>query len=214
MSGSRQALCALAFVLACASAAAAPADFGTTVASDDTRWVAHWVLDGHDHRGRPFAIVDKRDARLYLFDARGRLTGSSPVLLGMARGDHAVPGVGALPPSRIPVADRTTPAGRFASEPGRNIDGEDVVWIDYDAGLAIHRLRPAAAQQARPARMASPQPDDNRISAGCIVVPVAFYEQQVRPLLGRQRGVVYVLPETRSAREVFGGPQLAQNVPL
>jgi hypothetical protein len=203
MSGSRKALCALALVCACVCAAA----WGATPMSDDARHVAQWVLDARDHQGRPFAIVDKKDARLYLFDGQGRLSGTSPVLLGMARGDHSAPGVGMLPPSRIPVADRTTPAGRFASEPGRNLAGEDVVWVDYDAGIAIHRLRPAAAHQARPERIASPAADDNRISAGCVVVPVAFYEEKVKPLLGRQRGVVYVLPEMRSVREMFGSPR-------
>ena len=33
--------------------------------------------------------------------------------------------------------------------------------------------------------------------AGCVVVPVAFYQAVVQPLLGSQRGVVYVLPEHR-----------------
>lgn len=213
MSGSRQALCALALLCACMSAAAAPpahrpaAVRDAVAMSDDARHVAQWVLDARDHQGRPFAIVDKKDARLYVFDSQGRLSGMSPVLLGMARGDHSAPGVGSLPPSRIPMADRTTPAGRFVSEPGRNLEGEDLVWVDYDAGFAIHRLRPAAAHQARPERMASAQADDNRISAGCVVVPVAFYEDKVKPVLGRQRGVVYVLPEMRSAREMFGSPR-------
>jgi hypothetical protein len=212
MSGSRQALCALALMCVCVCAAAAPppsqrpAEEAAQM-SADTRHVAQWVLDAHDHQGRPFAIVDKKVARLYLFDSRGRLAGTTPVLLGMARGDHSAPGVGMLPPSRIPMADRTTPAGRFVSEPGRNLDGEDLVWVDYDAGIAIHRLRPAAAQQARNERMASAEADDNRISAGCIVVPVAFYESTVKPMLGRQRGVVYVLPEMRSASEMFGVPR-------
>jgi hypothetical protein len=203
MSGSRKALCALALVCACVCAGAAT----PAAMSDDARHVAQWVLDAEDHRGRPFAIVDKKHARIHVFDSRGRLTGTSAVLLGMARGDHSAPGVGLLPPSRIPMADRTTPAGRFVSEPGRNIEGEDVIWVDYDAGLAIHRLRPAAGHQGRPERMASPGTDDNRISAGCVVVPVAFYEESVKPVLGRQRGVVYVLPEMRSVREMFGSPR-------
>jgi len=37
-----------------------------------------------------------------------------------------------------------------------------------------------------------------------VVVPVAFYDDVVSPLLGRQRGVVYVLPETRPVGEMFG----------
>jgi len=132
-----------------------------------------------------------------------QLLGVSPVLLGMERGDHAVPGVGDLPPARIPPAARTTPAGRFASEPGRNLDGEAVVWFDYDAGLAIHRLRDDAARSARLQRLQSNLPGAQRVSAGCVVVPVAFYEAGVEPLLGRRRGVVYVLPEIRPLREVF-----------
>jgi hypothetical protein len=106
-------------------------------------------------------------------------------------------------PSSLTVAERTTPAGRFASTPGRNDKGEDIVWIDYAAALAIHRLRPAPAQERRPARLASATPADNRISSGCIVVPVAFFESVVAPTLGQRHGVVYVLPESRPARALF-----------
>jgi hypothetical protein len=56
----------------------------------------------------------------------------------------------------------------------------------------------------RAERLASATPDDNRITFGCIVVPVAFYESVVEPLLGRQRDVVYVLPETRPVQAMFG----------
>jgi len=162
-------------------------------------------VQSRDNQGMPFAIVDKKDAKLYLFTPRGRLVAATPALLGLARGDHSVPGIGDIPPARIPPADRTTPAGRFLTEPGRNLEGEDVVWIDYDAGLAIHRLRPNAAQEARLQRLASTLPDEHRVSAGCVVVPVEFYEDHVRPMLGERAGVVYVLPETRSVQEMFAG---------
>ena len=46
-------------------------------------------------------------------------------------------------------------------------------------------------------------PEDRRISLGCVVVPVAFYESVIAPTLGQSRGVVYVLPESRPAREMF-----------
>jgi len=176
--------------------------------SADARYLAQWVLDTHDHQGQPFALVDKKAARIYVFSARGQLLGASAALLGSASGDESMPGVGQLVPSQIPVAHRTTPAGRFASEPGRNSSGEDIVWFDYDAGLALHRLRPAPAREQRPVRMASPTPEDNRISLGCVVVPVAFYEGVVAPLLGRQRGVVYVLPEAQPVQALFGPRQL------
>jgi hypothetical protein len=179
------------------------ADFAGVAASADARATAQWVVDTRDNRGMPFTIVDKNGAHAYVFDSHARLLGASVVLLGRARGDESAPGVGRLPPARIPVAQRTTPAGRFVSEPGRNLTGEDVVWFDYDAGLAIHRLRPNASEHARARRMASDSPDDNRVSAGCVVVPVAFYENVIAPTLGRRHGVVYVLPETRSVQQMF-----------
>jgi len=55
----------------------------------------------------------------------------------------------------------------------------------------------------QPARLDSPSPDDNRISAGCVIVPVAFYEGVVAPTLGTNRSVIYVLPETHSPRGMF-----------
>ena len=36
--------------------------------------------------------------------------------------------------------ERTTPAGRFVAERGQNLRGEDVVWIDYDAAVLMHRV--------------------------------------------------------------------------
>ena len=153
------------------------------------------LVDG-DANGRPFAIVDKKQARLLVFRANGELAGSAPALLGLARGDYAVAGLGRRPPGQIAPHERTTPAGRFESQPGLNHRGEAIVWIDYDAALAIHRLRPAPAGERRPQRLATPSPDDNRISLGCIVVDAAFYDAVVAPTLGRQRGVVYVLPES------------------
>jgi len=196
--------CLCAVVAVTAAAAGRQPDFAGVPASADTRHVAQWALDSRDTQGRPFAVVDKKDARIFVFQAGGRLVGASPALLGLQPGDHAVPGVGQRAPSDIKPHERTTPAGRFASAPGHNLSGEHVIWFDYDEGLAIHRLRPAAERERRPQRLASPTPADNRISLGCVIVPVAFYESVVAPTLGRQRGVVYVLPETRAAREVFG----------
>ena len=53
-------------------------------------------------------------------------------------------------------------------------------------------------------RLASPTPLDNRISYGCINVPTQFYEKVVSRAFAGTHGIVYVLPETRPAREVFG----------
>lgn len=164
-------------------------------ASNDARLVMRWVRQAGDAQGQPFAVVDKKNAQIFVFDRSGRLAGSAPALIGQAPGDSSAPGVGDIPPAMIPVALRTTPAGRFASQPGRNLNGEAVVWVDYAAAVAIHRLRPAAAAEQRPQRLASATVDDNRISLGCVVVDEVFYDAVVAPVLGRERGVVYVLPE-------------------
>ena len=142
--------------------------------------------------------------RVYVFDAAGRLSGASNALLGLTPGDTAVADIAQRRPASLMPHERSTPAGRFESQPGHNDKGEAIVWVDYAASLAIHRLRPAAASERRAERLASATPDDNRISLGCIVVPVAFYEAVVEPSLGRQRGVVYVLPETRPVQAMFG----------
>ena len=161
------------------------------------------MIDANDHQGLPLAIVDKRDARIYVFEPTGRLIGASVVLLGATLGDQIVPDATLRTPGRPAPDERTTPASRFDSAPGRNNKGEAIVWVDYGASFAIHRLRAAPAAERRAARLASPTPEDKRISLGCVVVPVAFYDGVVAPSLGSGRGVVYVLPESRPARAMF-----------
>lgn len=197
----------MAAVYAMAVAAALPAqgrDASGSSAPSDVHTLHRWILANNDHHGRPFAIVDKQAARLVVFTAGGQLIGAAPALIGQQRGDTALPGAGRVEPDSLPPDARITPAGRYASEPGRNLQDEAIVWFDYDARLAIHRLRPAPASQRRPQRLASATPDDNRISLGCVVVTGDFYDQVVAPTLGRARGVVYVLPDTLPLHRVFG----------
>jgi hypothetical protein len=52
-------------------------------------------------------------------------------------------------------------------------------------------------------RLASETPLDNRISFGCINVPVDFYDDLVMPAFEGRVGIVYILPEIRSLDEVF-----------
>ncbi|UZG42732.1 L,D-transpeptidase [Caldimonas thermodepolymerans] len=178
--------------------ASLPLQAGTPAAiSADAELARHWIERRADAQGRPYALVDKRAGMLYVYAADGELAGATPALTGLAPGDHAVPGIGAKPLSAIAPHERTTPAGRFDAEPGRNLDGEHVVWVDYDAGFAIHRLRPGPQRARRQRQLATPTPSDNRASYGCVVVPGDFYDRVVRPVLGSARGVVYVLPESR-----------------
>ena len=171
-------------------------DFAGQAASLEVRQIAQAAIEAGDALGKPFAVVDKRQARIYVFDATGRLAGAASSLLGLAKGDGSAPGVASKVSTGIPLAERTTPAGRFESEPGHNIKGEAIVWVDYGAAVAIHRLRPAPAAERRPQRLASANPEDRRISLGCIVVAPEFYDEVVAPTLGSQRGIVYVLPDS------------------
>ena len=174
--------------------------------SEDVRQMAQRVRESADHQRRPFAIVDKRAALLVVFHANGQLAGSAPALLGSAYGDDTAAGVGERTQrGTLRAGDATTPAGRFLTQPGHNHAGEAVIWVDLDAAFAIHRLRPGSGYNMRAQRLDSTSPRDNRVSAGCVVVAVAFFKNVVLPLLGRQPAVVYVLPEAGLAA-AGGGP--------
>ena len=178
--------------------------FGRERASREAHLIADWIVDSADNLGLPFVVLDKIDAKIFVFDAGGRIQGAAPALLGSARGDDTVPGIGDREYADMPPETRTTPAGRFVAALGQDSHGEDILWVDYDAAVAIHRVITTKPEERRLERLATPTPLDNRISYGCINVPARFYEKVVSPAFTGTDGIVYVLPETRPAREVFG----------
>lgn len=178
-------------------------DFGSETASADVRHVANWAFFTGDHQGKAVIVLDKKGARVYAFEPSGKLMATAPVLLGAAIGDHTAPGVGDKPLSAVLPEEKTTPAGRFIAEAGMNTAGEDIVWVDYDAAVSMHRVRPAVAAERRLERLVSPTVDDNRISFGCINLPVAFYEGVLSPTVKKTGAVIYILPETRTPQELF-----------
>lgn len=201
----------LSLLLSASTIQAPQADFAGEAASPDVRFAADWVAVNADNQRLPFVIVDKKNAQAFVFGADRRLRGVTSVLLGLAVGDGGLTDMSGRQISSLRPEERTTPAGRFAAEPGKNLQGEPIIWVDYAAKLAIHRLRPDLQQQRRAQRMASSSADDNRISMGCIVVPVAFYENVIQPVLGKTRSVVYVLPETRPVQSMLGALQAGLN---
>ncbi|MEW6707546.1 MAG: hypothetical protein AB1430_22095 [Pseudomonadota bacterium] len=198
-----------AAVSAPASARAATAGKGPQAArkplSADAQKLLHWVRQTGDNRGQPFAVIDKRNARLHVFEPGGRLRGTAPVLLGIARGDDTAPGVGDKKLSEVLFHERTTPAGRFVAEHGMNARGENVIWIDYDAAVSMHRVLTTNPKERRLRRLATPSAADNRISYGCVNVPKRFFEDVLVKTLKTPRPVVYVLPETRPLDATFAG---------
>jgi hypothetical protein len=153
---------------------------------------------------RPFAIVDKRHATLSIHAADGRLLGRTAALIGLTPGDVEPVSARGKAPDALQRHERVTPAGRFEAVPGRNLTGERVIWFDYDANLAIHRLRPAPARERRAERLASVDTADHRITLGCVVVDPAFFDEVVLPTLGRGASLVYILPE-RTPLVIAGG---------
>lgn len=180
------------------------ADFGGEAAPPEVVHVANWASYTRNHQKKAFVLIDKKAAQLYVFDPRGKLKSTTPILLGKAVGDHTAPGVGNKPMSQIKEHEKTTPAGRFLAQPGRNTKGEDIIWIDYNAAVSMHRLRKVKAEEKRADRMATPEASDNRISYGCVNVPAKFYDGVLKPTVSRYGAYVYVLPETKSPQQQFG----------
>ena len=104
--------------------------------------------------------------------------------------------------------DRTTPAGRFVGGYGPSIDAGRVLWVDYDSAVSIHPTATGVPAERRVERLASPSPDDNRVTHGCINVSPAFYEQIVQSTF-EKGGVFYILPDKDSIAKTF--PEFAQS---
>lgn len=179
------------------------AEFRGYEASQDVQRIADWSVRAADHGGLPFIIVDKMNARLYAFDRYGTLIDQTPILLGMGVGDKFAPGVLKMDMYKTKPWQRITPAGRYFAEEDRNLAGEIVLWVDYDAGIAIHKLPSKPTKQRRHERIVSPDPAEHRITYGCINVPPAFYDRVVRPWFAARGGYVYVLPDTTPLNAVF-----------
>ena len=172
-------------------------------ASAEARQMADWVVDSGDNQNMPFIILDKKEARVYVFHKHGGLRGAAPVLLGITVGDDSFPGVGNKPLSQVKPEEKTTPAGRFLAASDKNINGADIVWIDYEGAVSFHAVVKGKPEERRAERLASPLPSERRISFGCVNVPVNFFKTALHASFKKSDGIVYVLPDTRSVNQVF-----------
>lgn len=209
-----RALAGLALIVPAAAVARAPEAIPPEATSSDAERaidrslaaarVAEWVAASGDNHSLPYAIVDKANASLLLFDAKGKPLAEVPVLIGIATGDDASPGIGSKKLAEIGPAEKTTPAGRFLAKFGLPFGRERILWVDYATSVAIHPIPADAGKtERRRARMLSPTPDDNRITFGCINVPKAFYANVLRRQFQKKGGYVYVLPDTKPLEAVF-----------
>jgi hypothetical protein len=185
------------------SAGGKHADLRGANVSREVQHIAQWAVHSGDHQRLPFIVVDKINAVAAAFDASGRLIRTTPVLIGMGVGDTYAPGVATMDMYQTQPWQRITPAGRYVADEDRNLEGKRVLWVDYDTGIAMHKMPAKRTKQHRQERMASSDPAEHRITYGCINVPAVFYDQVVHPHFGRKGGIVYVLPDSRSVKSVF-----------
>lgn len=182
-----------------------------TVPSETAARLADWVAGAGDNAGMPYVIVDKTAAVVSVFDATGRLLGSAPALLGQALGDDSAPGIGDRPMAQIRPEERTTPAGRFVAAYGPAEGAGETFWVDYATAISLHPVATGNPKERRIQRLRTASPADNRITYGCINVSAAFYKAVVRKTFAEEKGVVYVLPDTKPVQEVF--PRFAVQEP-
>lgn len=186
------------------------AAFGAETASKDAHIVADWVIGSGNNEDMPFVIIDKIGAKVFVFDVDGLLRGAAPVLLGLTRGDKSPPGIGTRKLANITPKERITPSGRFVAALGHDLGKQDILWVDYENAISLHRVINSKASERRLQRLMTASARDNRISYGCINVPVKFYEAVIRTTFNATSGVVYILPEMASIYEVFPVPRRAK----
>jgi hypothetical protein len=168
----------------------------------DVQEVVGWIARSGDNSRLPFLVIDKPSARVYAFDPAGRFQGDAPVLLGMGVGDRML--LPSAKMSQMPPHTRITPAGRFVSKLARDAKGKELLVLDYKAAFSLHPVVKGKPHERRADRHASVTGADNRISFGCINVPVPFYEGVISRAFARTHGIVYILPETSQASAMFG----------
>ncbi len=181
-------------------------------ASAEVQSVARWVNYSHDNSGLPFLVVDKANAQVYAFNTIGQLQAMAPALLGMSKGDRLlVPSTAKM--SQMSPQVRITPAGRFVSQLAIDSHKKELLVLDYENSISMHPVVKGTPQEHRAERLASATSEDNRVSFGCINVPPAFYASFVHNDFVNTKGIVYVLPETSPAAQLFGFQPSSTAVP-
>jgi hypothetical protein len=170
-------------------------------ASAEVKEVVSWITGSGDNTRLPFLVIDKPNARVFAFDPSGQFQGDAPVLLGMGLGDRMLAPSARM--SQMPPNTRITPAGRFVSKLSRDAKGKELLVLDYKAAFSLHPVVKGQPWEHRAERLGSPTSQDNRISFGCINVPVPFYSTVISPAFSNTHGIVYILPETSQASAFF-----------
>lgn len=124
-------------------------------------------------------------------------------------GDANIESVGKKKNSEILLHERVSPAGRFVVDLGYDVNKQDLLWLDYDSGFSMYVVVTGKATERRLQRLLNNESSDRRISYGCINVFREFYYAVIQNTFANTSGIVYVLPEVHSIKNVFG-PEAAR----
>ena len=177
--------------------------------SHDVKNLADWISETGDNQDLPFMVIDKKETRVFLFLADGKLYSSTRALMGTMVGDDTVVGVGNKKLADVTLQERTTPAGRFVAQLGFSLTKSELLWIDYDSGISMHPVITNNPMERRLQRLESLNTSEHRITYGCVNVSSLFYKEQVHETFKITGGIVYILPEIHSILKVFG-PEAAR----
>lgn len=138
--------------------------------SVEVRQMAAWAIQENDHADLPFVVIDQARARVFAFDAKGRLAGSTPILRNPEWADD-----GAAP-------------GRFVADTRRSGHAGAIVWANERDTLSL--LAAPAAWKRQPEAVAYRGRHGQTRS---LHVAGEFYHQHLQAFR-RHAGVAYVLP--------------------
>lgn len=159
-------------------------------------WHAAFAQLVIENNNRPYMVVDKVSAQIFIYSEQGKLIGQAPALLGQTKGDVDKYVSNTKKISEFKLDERITPSGKFKIVAGKDLEGRDVLWFDYSAMLAIHSSNQGPAYNRRKERLKSNDPSKRRITLGCIVLEPEFFKNVVFPALGKGNSFLYVLPES------------------
>lgn len=169
-------------------------DLNASNASEAVRQTIDWVEDNRDNKKLPFAVIDKKNSGVFVFDQKGKFVAAGPVLLGISKKDRIDPKTLNYRLSQITADKRVTPSGRYTAVIGKDHRGKELLWVDYEYAIALHPVANVPGQNRR-TRLKTKTHKDNRITWGCINVSPILFKTVISPIFKERGGIVYVLPE-------------------
>lgn len=147
--------------------------------SAEVRQVTAWAIRENDHAGLPFVVIDQARGRVFAFDAKGRLAGSTPIL-------------------RSPEwADDGAPPGRFVADTRRSGHAGAIVWANERDTLSLLAAPPAWKRQP-----VAVQYHGRQAHSRALHVTGEFYRRHLQ-VFRQHAGVAYVLPGTLEMRRTL-----------